>query len=163
MAGAALRQRLLAGAVGGIVGTAFMTMAMRRLHAGLPAEERYPLPPREITERVAATGDEVDLQDMSLASHFGFGAVAGSAMIGAGAVGPLRGAAGGLAVWLGSYLGWIPATDILRPATTHPARRNLLMLLVHLVWGATTALTATEMLIAQKTILRGGALKDAQQ
>jgi hypothetical protein len=29
---------------------------------------------------------------------------------------------------------------ILKPATEHPARRNLLMIVVHLIWGASMAL-----------------------
>jgi hypothetical protein len=157
-----LKGRLIAGAVGGIVGTAFMTMAMRRLHAGLPAEERYPLPPREITERTLPASEEAALEQLSLASHMGFGAAAGSLMAASRVLGPVGGSAWGVGVWLVSYLGWAPALGILRPATAHPIRRNLLMVAVHLVWGSVTALTAREMLAAQKTILADGALKDAE-
>jgi uncharacterized membrane protein YagU involved in acid resistance len=49
----------------------------------------------------------------------------------------LRGALAGLALWVGSYLGWLPAVGILRPATRHPWRRNLLMIVAHIVWGVT--------------------------
>jgi hypothetical protein len=41
-----------------------------------------------------------------------------------------------VAVWAGSYLGWLPAAGILSPATEHPARRNALMIASHVVWGA---------------------------
>lgn len=157
-----LRDRLLAGAIGGIVGTAFMTMAMRRLHANLPADEHYPLPPREITERTLPPSDEAALQELSLTSHMGFGAVAGSLMAGSKVLGSSGGSAWGVGVWLVSYLGWIPALGILRPATSHPARRNLLMVIVHLVWGSVTAVTAREMLAAQNTILKGSDLQDAK-
>ena len=156
-----LQDRLLAGAIGGIVGTAFMTAAMRRLHWRLPGHERYPLPPREITERALPAEDDEDaLQRLSLVSHFAFGAAAGSLMTGSKAGGPLGGGGWGVLVWLVSYMGWAPGLGILRPATDHPPRRNALMLLVHLVWGSVTALTAREMLAAQKTILRGGELGD---
>jgi hypothetical protein len=46
--------RILLGAIAGICGTALMTAAMRTLHRGLVDDARYPLPPREITERVLA-------------------------------------------------------------------------------------------------------------
>ena len=49
---------------------------------------------------------------------------------------PLSGAAFGLAVWAGNYLGLLPALGLLRPATEHPSRRVGLMLAAHLVWGA---------------------------
>lgn len=157
---AGLRHRLIAGAIGGIVGTAAMTMAMRRLHARLPAEERYPLPPREITERVVSGGSEADLEDLSLASHVAFGAVTGSMMAGLRILGPVGGSGWGVLVWLASYLGWAPALGILRPATSHPVRRNALMLLVHLVWGSVSAVTAREMLAAERTMLKRGELRD---
>jgi uncharacterized membrane protein YagU involved in acid resistance len=40
-----------------------------------------------------------------------------------------------LLVWLVSYLGWIPAANILPPATDQPKRRNALMIAAHVVWG----------------------------
>jgi hypothetical protein len=49
----------------------------------------------------------------------------------------LAGAGFGVAVWAGSYLGWLPAAGILSPATEHPPRRNALMIASHVVWGAT--------------------------
>ncbi len=52
----------------------------------------------------------------------------------------LAGAGFGLAVWAGSYLGWLPAAGILRPATEHPPRRVALMIAAHLVWGASAGL-----------------------
>jgi hypothetical protein len=48
----------------------------------------------------------------------------------------LAGVGFGLAVWAGSYLGWLPAAGIISPATEHPARRNALMIAAHAVWGA---------------------------
>jgi uncharacterized membrane protein YagU involved in acid resistance len=50
---------------------------------------------------------------------------------------PVKGSLAGLAVWTGSYLGWVPALGILPPATEHPWRRNVMMIVAHLVWGMT--------------------------
>ena len=48
------------------------------------------------------------------------------------------GIAYGIAVWSVSYLAMLPALGLLKPATKHPARRNTLMILAHLVWGSLT-------------------------
>src|SRR5512135_2035052 len=110
--------RIVAGAVAGLVATVAMTAAMEAMFRALPRRERYPLPPREITQDltgkagIAGALDEREHQALAQAA-------------------PLPPAAGGigygLAVWAASYLGWIPASGILRPATEHPARRNALM------------------------------------
>src|SRR5690606_6335692 len=94
-----LSSRVLVGAIAGFVGTAAMTAAMRRMHRRLPPEERYPLPPREISEAVAAPDGEAEAEDLSLAAHVAFGAAAGS-LLGApeGKMSLRRGLAGGLAV-----------------------------------------------------------------
>jgi hypothetical protein len=74
--------------------------------------------------------------------HFGFGAVAGAvfgATVGRTRVTPaLTAIPFAMLVWLVSYLGWIPAANILSPATEHPARRNVLMIVAHVVWGVAT-------------------------
>src|SRR5437763_1777970 len=137
---------LLAGPLAGLTATVPMTAVMELLHRLLPEEERYPLPPREITEKVAEDAgvtpppDEPTLRGLSLLTHFGFGTAAGAAYAAlgrpAGLSGPLGGAAFGLAVWAASYLGWLPALKVLRPATEHPPRRTALMIAAHLVWGA---------------------------
>ena len=137
--------RLLLGAIGGVVATGPMTAAMIVLHRRLPRGERYPLPPREITMKLAhETGVDAELDDTgrsaaTIVSHFAYGAVCGALY--SGAVEPRtqpigKGLLCGLLVWVVSYLGWLPAAGILRPATEHPARRNALMIVAHLVWGA---------------------------
>ena len=157
------------GAVTGVAATLAMTLAADTLFRRLPRRERYPLPPRELTERVAeAAGvaeqlDEATLQAASLASHFGFGAAAG------GLYAPLllrrrmppvlSGVAYALAVWTVSYLGWVPGLGLLRPATRHPRRRNALMLAVHLVWGATLGAAAGSLSRALAPVA-GGPLRD---
>lgn len=140
--------RYIAGAIGGLLATVPMTIAMGKWHGKLPREEQYPLPPREITEDIAERlpvqkpRSDTSMTLLTLAAHFAFGAAAG-ALWGSVADKNPRPAAGGVVfggvVWAASYLGWIPAARILRPATQHPARRNLLMLAVHCMWGASTA------------------------
>ncbi len=132
------------GALAGLVATMAMTAAMRRLHGHLPADEQYPLPPREIVDRIARVDDEAAARTSTMLCHFGFGAAAG-ALFALPFTQRLGGTIYGLAVWAVSYLGWIPALGILAPATRHPARRNLLMLGVHVVWGLALALSFKEL------------------
>src|SRR3546814_18504028 len=73
-----LGSRLLLGALAGMAGTAAMTAAMNRLHQRLPPKDRYPLPPREITERMLGSQSEAALKDKATAAHLGYGAVTGA-------------------------------------------------------------------------------------
>ncbi len=161
-----LRSRLLIGGIAGFVGTMAMTAAMRRLHRRLPRAERYPLTPREIvdagSEQLAVPLAEEPARDVTTAAHFAYGAAMG-AMIAALNPDPRKrtGAAAGAAIWLASYMGWIPAVGTLEPATRHPARRNMLMIGVHLVWGAATAAAMRELRAARETILKSGPDRDA--
>jgi len=141
---------VLTGAVSGFTATVPMTLVAEALHARLPRRERYPLPPREITEKVTEEAgarphlDEPGLHALTVLAHFAYGTAAGGLyeLVVPKWLGPpvVRGAAYGLAVWAGSYLGLLPALGILKPATEHPARRNALMLTAHLVWGAALGL-----------------------
>lgn len=143
-------QKIIPGAAAGWVATWPMTIFMLYIWRRLPARDRQPLPPRQITGEVL---EDVGLRRqlsgrtktaLTLLLHFSFGALAGS-MYGMleGRI-PLRnsvkGALAGLAVWTGSYLGWIPALGILPPATQHSWRRNLLMIVAHLVWGVSLSM-----------------------
>ncbi|WP_175428863.1 hypothetical protein [Azospirillum argentinense] len=142
----------VAGAIAGLAGTVAMTAAMRAMFRALPEKDRYPLPPRLITDRVVGpTGvmdamDEPERRDLTLALHYGYGAAAGALYpaVARRIGGPtaLTGVGYGLAVWGASYLGWIPAMRILTPATRHPPARNSLMLAAHVVWGGVTGVTA---------------------
>jgi uncharacterized membrane protein YagU involved in acid resistance len=160
-----LGSRVLIGAIAGFVGTMAMTSAMQRLHRRLPEKERYPLTPREIVDATAdAAGVALSnegAKDISTAAHFAYGAAMG-ALIAAMNPEPSRktGAAAGMAVWLASYMGWIPALHVLEPASVHPKRRNLLMIGVHVVWGAATASAMRELRLARETILEEGPDKD---
>lgn len=113
----------------------------------LPRREKYHLPPRLITEEIterAGLDDKLtdkELTGLTVASHFGYGALFGGIYAPLSERLPmhssLKGTLAGLAVWVGSYLGWLPAVGILQPATRHPWRRNLMMILAHVVWGVT--------------------------
>jgi uncharacterized membrane protein YagU involved in acid resistance len=142
--------KMLRGATAGLVATAPMTIVMEVLFRRLPRRERYPLPPSEITavvEHEAGVSHEVDRDDhlaLTLINHFGYGAASGA---GYGLIAnalplppALRGISYGLAMWVISYLGWLPALGILHPATEHPGRRNALMIASHIVYGATLGL-----------------------
>jgi uncharacterized membrane protein YagU involved in acid resistance len=135
----------LAGAIGGIVATYAMTVAMAKMKKRLPAEQRAALPPRRITEGALRPVQEIlpperheeAWRDLSLTSHFAFGAMAGAAW---GALHPKssvsNGILYGLGVWAGSYMGWVPSFGLMPPATRQPLQRNLLMIAAHVVWGA---------------------------
>jgi hypothetical protein len=138
--------QLATGAAAGLLATVPMTAAMVAMHRRLPAWQRYALPPRRITMRAAgkvglrSRMDEPHRTAATLAAHFGYGAAVG-ALLGAFAPrGPARAAAAGagfgLLVWAASYLGLMPALDLHPPATRDTARRNALMVLAHLLWGA---------------------------
>lgn len=138
---------LFRGAVAGSLATVPMTISMLIGWRLLPRREQYPLPPREITGELAEwVGKEDELTEnqliaATLLSHFAYGAVSGSTYallekkVPVG--GRLKGVLAGLILWAGSYLGWLPALRILKPATRHPWRRNLLMIVAHVVWGVT--------------------------
>jgi uncharacterized membrane protein YagU involved in acid resistance len=161
-----LGSRLLIGAIAGIAGTVAMTSLMSRLHRRLPEEERYPLTPREIVDSVADQAglepSDAAAKDVTTAAHFAYGAASG-ALIAAvhPRIRPVAGAVAGAGVWAISYLGWVPGFRILKSATDHPARRNALMIGVHLVWGAATAAYIQELLLARETMMKTGDDRDA--
>lgn len=157
------------GGIAGVTATVAMTLFANALFQRLPRHERYPLPPRELTEQAARTlgvRDRVSepvLRAATLATHFGFGAAVGSvypSMFLGKRGGPLASGIGyGLAVWTTSYLGWVPGLGLLRPAVTHPARRNALMIASHVVWGAVLGLVS-DRLSRSLTAIAAGPLAD---
>src|SRR5919112_191040 len=120
-----LTSRLLIGGIAGFVGTMAMTSAMRRLHRRLPEKERYPLTPREIVDSgskqlgLPLAGEAA--RDVTTTAHFAYGAACG-AMIAAMNPDPKKrtGAAAGAAIWLASYMGWIPASGRSSPRRSIP-------------------------------------------
>ena len=144
---------MLIGAAAGAAATIPMTMVMETLHERLDGEPPRPLPPREVAEGLAVQADvhreldEHEMQALTLAAHFGYGAGCGALF---GIVAPRHPAAAvasgivfGLAVWAGSYIGWLPALGVRHHAKHDPPARSGLMIAAHVVYGATTgALTA---------------------
>lgn len=141
-----------AGAVAGFAATAPMSLAMVLLHRLLPPGQRYPLPPRQITDALvdeaADAGLAPDLpreqrRTATLVNHFAYGAGAG-ALYGALPIrpSPAGGVGYGLAVWTVSYLGLLPALGLLPRATHAPAPRNALMIAAHVVWGLSLGILA---------------------
>jgi hypothetical protein len=137
---------LLSGALAGAAATVPMTIVMETLHEILPGEPARPLPPREVTESMAAKAgvadrlDEPEMQTLTLGAHVGYGAACGAVL---GLVVPRNTAAAvgvgmlfGLGVWAGSYMGWLPALNVRHDARDDPPARTGLMIAAHLVWGA---------------------------
>jgi uncharacterized membrane protein YagU involved in acid resistance len=136
------------GAIAGTIATIPMTLVMINLFPRLPIEQRYPLPPRLIIESLQESGqmrpsmDDASATHTTLLAHFAYGAATGALFpyLERGRGNDFfTGAVFGVGVWAASYLGWIPAANILTPATRHPPRRNALMLTAHLAWGAALA------------------------
>jgi uncharacterized membrane protein YagU involved in acid resistance len=138
------------GGLTGLVATAPMTAAMLLMHRMLPPHEREALPPRQITMQVARKArvahdlDRGERKAATLAAHYSFGTAMGTVY---GLVcsqglrpGVSTGMMYGLCVWAGNYLGMLPGLGLLSPATKHPPRRTLLMVVAHLVWGAVVGL-----------------------
>jgi uncharacterized membrane protein YagU involved in acid resistance len=144
--------KLLSGSLAGCLATIPMTWTMELLYRRLPRRERYPLPPRQVTEQVARNAglaeelDERQWRAATLVSHFGMGTAMGALWVPVGRQlplpTPLAGAAFGLGVWAANYLGLLPAIGLLAPANKHPVRRTATMIAAHAVWGVTTSVLA---------------------
>lgn len=136
--------KLFRGALAGMAATLPMTMFMRSAWMRLPDQEKYALPPRQITRKVIKPARQLNERQqtaLTLFLHIAFGAAAGCIY---GAVEEkvpvphvVKGPLAGMAVWTGSHLGWIPALGILPSASEHPWRWNVLMIVAHLIWGLT--------------------------
>jgi hypothetical protein len=138
--------RLILGSVSGLAASGMMSVYMNLTHRLLPREQKYHLPPKEITLALAARAgmsDEISEEPVKTmatgAGHFGYGAL-GGILFSMGfprlQINPLiAGSLFGFLYWTIGYLGWIPATGILSPATRHPPQRALLTLTAHLVYG----------------------------
>lgn len=140
--------KMLAGSLSGFVATVPMSAFMVGSHALLRRGEQHPLPPRHITKKIAQDTGALEhmshkqLREVTWLNHFAYGASVGaiygmlSPRVGAARAPLLSGMGYGLAVWAGSYLGWLPALKILPSATRESIGRNIVMIAAHLVWGA---------------------------
>lgn len=108
------------------------------------------MPPREITGQILQSlgiGKSVsptELSSISLLMHFAYGGAAGAGyglyFTKASRASLIKGLGYGLFFWSLSYLGILPGLAVLKPATQHTAKRGLLMVAVHLLWGACLAI-----------------------
>jgi putative membrane protein len=139
-------------ALAGLVASLPMGLVMIGLNRYLPRQKglitdrRTALPPKQITAKMARrAGAETIVPPgrtwglTTWLAHMGYGAAAASLFplltrpLRLPAV--MRGVLFGLAVWTGSYQGWLPAARVLPAATDLPGRRNAVMILSHIVWG----------------------------
>ena len=144
----------------GVIATGAMTLSMFYMHRKLPERERSPLAPAILTNhllRNVARADE--RENLTLISHFGYGASFGLLFSWLGSMlkaPPLvRGNLFGMGVWSASYLGWIPAFGFRPSAFNTPWRRNAMMILAHLVWGASMAFTENALRESSHKMLDG--------
>ncbi len=148
--GPSIAGRLLEGAAAGFAGTVPMTIAMGVMHRALPRTERYSLPPKQITTRIARRIglnrhlNEPKRTALTGAAHFGYGTAMGAAYAMVGRKLPLppllSGVVFAMVVWALGYMGWIPAMQIMPPASDQPRYRNALMIASHVVWGLAAGL-----------------------
>jgi uncharacterized membrane protein YagU involved in acid resistance len=133
----------LVGGFAGFIATVPMTVVMEWLYRRLPWHERYPLPPSQIVSSLTDDVTDSEHRALTLAGHFSYGTAMGVVYAWVFHRLPfwtfIKGSVFGFLVWTGSYLGWLPALQILTPATNRPLRRNLLMIFAHFVWGSVTA------------------------
>jgi uncharacterized membrane protein YagU involved in acid resistance len=140
---------IMDGVIAGITATLPMTVVMMTGYSLLPWHERYSLPLRQIVDKLTKRmgirkhTNQTGRQALTLAGHLGYGAAMGAVyapIANRYKVSPLLGGAlFAMAVWGLSYMGWLPAAQILPPASKHPARRNAVMIVAHLVWGTVLA------------------------
>lgn len=138
---------LLFGATAGVMGTTMMTalLALMRI-SGLMG----PLPPRQVTERIAErTGVDRALSGPGfeaawLAAHYGYGAACGALFAATRGVFPASPVAAGLVfggvVWAGSYLGLLPWLGIYEGPKEEAGATTGTMIAAHAVYGVSTAL-----------------------
>ena len=140
-----------AGALAGFIASIPMGLVMIGLNRLLSQGSAAPEPPKEITaemahranvEEVVPSGRKWGLS--TWLGHLGYGAAAASLYPATAHRMPLpdvvSGMLFGLMVWAGSYMGWLPAFNVLPPANQQSSRRNAIMIFTHLIWGSLTGL-----------------------
>jgi len=96
------------------------------------------LPPRQIVDRVFPVRDESAAQIITMTSHFGYGALLGSAYSAASrSPSVVGGAVFGLSVCAVTYEGVLPLLRIRQPLHRDSAREIAALAVAHLAYGAT--------------------------
>ncbi|MFI6478285.1 DUF6789 family protein [Nonomuraea sp. NPDC050663] len=130
-----IRNLLRGAAAGSMATTAMSTVMLAGDKLGLMGEQ----PPRRVARRLFGRQGETPV---AIASHFGFGAAGGallSTLSRGRGVPTWLGAGYGMAIWLASYQGWVPAIGAMPPAHRDRPGRQAVMIAAHLVYGATLA------------------------
>jgi uncharacterized membrane protein YagU involved in acid resistance len=140
-------------ALAGFIATIPMTLFMLGTQRFLPKGQRYDLPPELLTKELAHRAHvksfltKKQILSATLLSHFGYGAAMGALYrplekrMSLSA--PVKGTLFGLLIWLTSYFGLTPLLGLSESGHREPARRNLMMLVAHVVWGSTLGIMAT--------------------
>jgi lipoprotein signal peptidase len=141
-------RRSLNGAASGFLATFPMNVTMLGIRKALPIFYHQKLPPYKISKRIfrklrlVAPWENKKKKILTNVSHFGYGAAGGiaySTFANKSDLSPaIKGTVFGLAVWVGSYFGWLPATKLL-PPSMEPPKRHAMMAASHVVWGASIA------------------------
>ncbi len=138
-------QALLDGALGGLAGTATMSVLMLAARAaGLTGA----LPPEALAGAGLAAGGAArpaaETKDAAaVALHFGFGGGVGALYglfrrrLRPPVSAPLEGCLLGSLIWFVSYKGWVPALGIMPPPERDRPGRPVTMLLAHWIYGWT--------------------------
>lgn len=137
-------KRIIAGALAGAVAAIPMGLMMIGLNRAVSLRAE---PPKQITGRLMrrlGIGRAVRMgrtwEPTTWAAHLGYGAATASVypLITRPLAIPrvLWGMLFALGVWAASYMGLLPAANILPPAHKQPARRNAVMILSHMLWGS---------------------------
>ncbi len=141
--------RMIESSVAGFVATIPMSYFMNWGDGWKLTRPGTSLPPRKITEESVQPVEEFAEQSLSsktidratYAAHFGYGATVGS-LFGLKrrdepfAKNVCSGILFGIAVWVVSYFGWLPAIESRAAGVRQTRRVNFIMFFAHVVWGA---------------------------
>ena len=128
---------VLRGALAGAAATVPMSAVMLALRKHMGEQ-----PPDVITAQAAhavgAEPTETEADAMASVAHLAFGAVGGAAyaLLPKWGPSPLRGVLTGLGIWATAYQGWVPALEIMPPASKDQPKRPGIMIAAHVVYGA---------------------------
>jgi hypothetical protein len=134
-----IASKLLRGAAAGIAATVTMSgVLLLAKKTGMLGEP----PPRKLFRktltRLFGRRPHPTVTDAgALASHFAYGAAVGAPFALIPRAGLMSGALWGLAIWAGSYMGWIPAVGLMPPPSRDRPGRPAAMILAHIVFGTT--------------------------
>lgn len=138
----------LQGATAGFLATIPMTIFMFSTQRFLPKGQRYDLPPEIITKELAERAhikqhmNKTQILAATTASHFGYGTAMGILYSILGRRLPLasilKGTLFGLCIWTVSYPALLPLLGFSESSDREPIRRNLMMIVAHVIWGAGT-------------------------